>query len=74
MKASMTMSFQEQTEFPYSYVDEDLNAVETTKAAVNGNNIITTIDYNVQSIIEKYMVAYNQEKPSKNHSYCCYES
>lgn len=45
----------------YSYVDEDLNAVETTKAAVNGNNIITTIDYNVQSIIEKYMVAYNQE-------------
>lgn len=50
----------------YSYVDEDLNAVETTKAAVNGNNIITTIDYNVQSIIEKYMVAYNQEKPSKN--------
>ena len=48
----------------YSYVDEDLNAVETTKAAVNGNNIITTIDYNVQSIIEKYMVAYNQEKPS----------
>ena len=27
----------------YSYVDEDLNAVETTKAAVNGNNIVTTI-------------------------------
>ena len=50
----------------YSYVDEDLNAVETTKAAVNGNNIVTTIDYNVQSIIEKYMVAYNKEKPSKN--------
>ena len=29
----------------YSYVDEDLNAVETTKAAVNGNNIVTDYDY-----------------------------
>ena len=50
----------------YSYVDEDLNAVETTKAAVNGNNIVTTIDYNIQSIIEKHIIAYNEEKPSKN--------
>ncbi len=50
----------------YSYVDEDLNAVETTKAAVNGNNIVTTIDYNVQSIIEKKIIEYNKEKPSAN--------
>lgn len=52
----------------YSYVDEELNAVETTKQAINGNNIITTIDYNVQSIIEKHIKVYNDEKPSKNTS------
>ena len=50
----------------YSYVDENLNAVETTKSAVNGNNIVTTIDYNVQSIIEKKIVEYNAQKPSVN--------
>ena len=37
---------------------------ETTKDAVDGNNIVTTIDYNVQRIIEKHIAAYNEEKPS----------
>lgn len=50
----------------YSYVDAGLEVTETQKAAVDGNNIITTIDYNVQSVIEKCIKEYNQEKPSKN--------
>lgn len=50
----------------YSYVDEGLDVSETQKAAVDGNNVVLTIDYNVQSIIEKCIKEYNAEKPSKN--------
>ena len=50
----------------YSYVDEGLEVTETQKAAVDGNNIVTTIDYNVQSVIEQRIKEYNEEKPSKN--------
>ena len=48
----------------YSYVNDNLDVQETTKDAVDGNNIMTTIDYNVQRIIEKHIAAYNEEKPS----------
>lgn len=50
----------------YKYVDEGLDTIETTRDAIDGNNIVTTIDYNVQTIIEKYIAAYNKEKPSTN--------
>lgn len=50
----------------YNYVDENLDVQGTTKAAVDGNNIVTTLDYNVQSIIEKHIIAYNEEKTSVN--------
>lgn len=50
----------------YSYVDEGLEVTETQKAAVDGNNIVTTVDYNVQSVIEQCIKEYNEEKPSKN--------
>lgn len=50
----------------YSYVDEGLDVQETSKTAVDGNNIVTTLDYNVQSIIEKKIKEYNAEKPSAN--------
>ena len=49
----------------YSYVSDNLDIQETTKEAVDGYNIVTTLDYNVQSIIEKRIQAYNAEKPSK---------
>lgn len=48
----------------YSYVDENLDVQQTNKDAVDGNNIITTIDYNVQSIIERKIAEYNEERPS----------
>lgn len=50
----------------YSYVSENMDVSETTKDAVDGLNVVTTIDYNVQNIIEKHIKAYNEEKPSKN--------
>lgn len=50
----------------FSYVDENMDASKKTKEAVDGNNIVTTIDYNVQAIIEKNIIAYNTEKPSAN--------
>lgn len=49
----------------YSYVDDNLDVKETTKNATDGNNIVTTIDYGVQSIIEKRIKAYNDVSPSK---------
>lgn len=48
----------------YSYVDEKLDVQSAAKEAVDGNNLITTLDYNVQNIIEKHIKAYNEEKPS----------
>ena len=48
----------------YSYVDENLDVQQTNKDAVDGNNIVTTIDYNIQNIIEKKIAEYNEEKPS----------
>lgn len=37
----------------YGYFDNELNQVQTIKAAENGNTLVSTIDYNIQSIIEK---------------------
>lgn len=50
----------------YSYVDENLDVYDMTKETVDGNNIVTTLDYNVQNIIEKHIIAYNAEKSSVN--------
>lgn len=50
----------------YGYVDSDLNLEKTVKAAVDGYNIITTIDFSVQSIIEKHIKAFNEEYGSRN--------
>lgn len=50
----------------YGYVNSDLNLEKTVKAAVDGYNIVTTIDFNVQSIIEKHIKKFNEEYGSKN--------
>lgn len=49
----------------YSYVGENLEVTTSDKKAVDGNNIITTIDYKVQSVIEEKVAALNAERPSK---------
>lgn len=45
----------------YGYLNEDLNLQRTVKAAVDGNSIHTTIDTNVQMIVEKYLKKFNDE-------------
>jgi len=50
----------------YGYVDENLDIEKTTKDPIDGDNIITTIDFSVQSIIEKHLKAFNTTYGSKN--------
>ncbi len=45
----------------YGYLSDDATFERTTKAAVDGNSIISTIDVNIQTIVEKYLKAYNDE-------------
>jgi len=52
----------------YGYVDENLDIEKTTKDPIDGYNLITTIDFSVQSIIEKHLKAFNTTYGSKNSS------
>ncbi len=44
----------------YGYLDEDSNLERTTIPATDGNTIVTTIDGNLQSIVEKYLKEFNE--------------
>lgn len=50
----------------YGYYDSDLHLVETVKNATNGNNIVSTIDVNVQGILERHMQNFQKKIGSKN--------
>lgn len=45
----------------YGYMNDDLNVERTTIPAVDGYNIQTTIDANIQSIVEKYLKEFDEE-------------
>ena len=45
----------------YGYLTEDATLERTVKAAVDGNTIHTTIDSNIQAIVEKYLKQFNDE-------------
>ncbi len=45
----------------YGYLNDDSTLERTTKAAIDGNTIVTTIDSNIQSIVEKYLKQFNEE-------------
>jgi len=45
----------------YGYLNTDLNLERTTKPAVDGYSLVSTIDVNVQSVIEKYLLEFNEE-------------
>lgn len=45
----------------YGYLNDDSTLERRTKAAIDGNTIVTTIDANIQSIVEKYLKQYNEE-------------
>lgn len=52
----------------YQYIDEELDAQAVQKAAVDGCNIVTTIDYKIQSVVEKKIKELNMERPSLSTS------
>uniref|UniRef100_UPI0040574554 peptidoglycan D,D-transpeptidase FtsI family protein n=1 Tax=Acetatifactor sp. TaxID=1872090 RepID=UPI0040574554 len=45
----------------YGYLNDDSTLERTIKPAVDGNTIHSTIDANIQSIVEKYLKAFNEE-------------
>ncbi|MCR4923523.1 MAG: cell division protein FtsI [Lachnospiraceae bacterium] len=45
----------------YGYLNDDENLERTTKPAENGMTLITSLDVNVQSIVEKHIQAFNKE-------------
>lgn len=49
----------------YGYYDSDLNLIKTVKEAVDGNNLISTIDINVQGILEQHMQKFQSETGSE---------
>lgn len=51
----------------YGYMNSDANVERTTIAAVDGNTVVSTIDANLQSIVEKYLLKYNEEYKDNYH-------
>ena len=45
----------------YGYFDTDSSIKRTVKAAKNGNTVVSTIDITLQSIVEKQILAFNEE-------------
>ena len=45
----------------YGYLNDDENLERTVKPAVDGHTLKTSIDVNIQSIVEKHILAFNKE-------------
>jgi len=45
----------------YGYLNDDSNLERTTIPAIDGYNVQITIDSNIQSIVEKYLLEFNEE-------------
>lgn len=50
----------------FGYINEELNLESTVNPAVNGNTIVSTIDANVQGIVQQHIKTFNEEFGSKN--------
>ncbi len=51
----------------YGYLNDDLDLERTVKAAVDGNNIHSTIDTNAQLMVEKYLKKFMEEHKDEAH-------
>ena len=51
----------------YGYLNDDGELERRTIAAEDGNSLITTIDANIQSIVEKYLLKFNEELKDNFH-------
>lgn len=45
----------------YGYLNDDATLERTTISAVDGNSIVTTIDANIQSIVEKHLKKFDEQ-------------
>lgn len=45
----------------YGYLNDDATLERTTVAAVDGNSLVSTIDANIQAIVEKHIIQFNEE-------------
>ena len=45
----------------YGYLNDDENLERTIKPADNGKTLVTSLDVNIQSIVEKHILAFNKE-------------
>ena len=45
----------------YGYLNDDATLERTTISATDGYNIVTTVDANIQQIVEKYLFKFNEE-------------
>lgn len=54
----------------YGYLDDDSNLQRTTIPAEDGNSIVTTIDANIQSIVEKYLKKFDEQYRDNAHEGC----
>lgn len=52
----------------YGYLTEDMSIERTTKEPVNGNNVVSTIDANAQTIVEDVIGQFMTETGAKNVS------
>lgn len=50
----------------YGYLSEESDFERTTVGTVNGYNVVSTIDLNIQRIVEKYITKLNNERGSEN--------
>lgn len=50
----------------YGYMTEDSNLERSTRAAEDGKTIVSTIDANIQGIVEKYVAQWNHEHEGAN--------
>ena len=48
----------------YGYLSEDSSYEKTVKEAQNGDRVVSTIDLQVQSVVEKYITQFNEENRS----------
>lgn len=51
----------------YGYLNDDSNLERTTIPAEDGNSIVTTIDANIQGIVEKYLKKFDEEYKNNYH-------
>lgn len=52
----------------YGYLNDDLDLERTIKPAVDGNTIHSTIDANIQGIVEKYLKQFMEEHKDEAHT------